>query len=328
MILDKALLDKIDYLSQRLDERKLDILVGLAMDNLVQEAAMYAPIQDVDNELRKDEVTKAYAEAWDFARSSYHGQFNFLFLGEVAGRVSPDLTKDNQKYLEWRKGSVNLRGISYKPPIDESRIINQLERLEQVIKDQPLHHAEEALLLNFHLTRIQPFDNGNKRTSSIMMNLMLRYNNLPPIYITPSERFTYISLLQSALEGFQERSCQVTDPLEAFYIPDYQQRGYYDYLGQKIINNLVLAEDKLKQYPLFEIDLTAKEVGVYFKVKKEIDGHLRHNGKPHQVRLFRNEKNRIQIVGEVSLQSLEQILRKNKGVTSFSIECKRINGDH
>ncbi len=333
MILEPSMLDKIDTLARRLDERKLESILAAVVDNLVQEVRMYAPIQDADNEAKKDIVTQNYKIAWDYAKSNYQRHFDLLFLTEVAGRVNPDSCRGGNSYAEWRTSSATLSGLRYKPPSDEPRIKNQLERLTTVIAEQQLHPVEESLLLHFHLTRIQPFDNGNKRTASIISNTILMHkapgvHNFPPIYISPHERLVYTSLLNAALNGYEEASSTAQNPVDAFYNPDYQQRGYYDFLGYKVIQHLILAEDKLRQYTLYEIDLSAKEAGVYYRVKHEIDAFFKHAGVPHQVRLNRNGRNFIQVVGNISLKDLEHILSRNKRLQKYSVECKRINGEH
>ena len=327
MILDRPVLDQIDCLARRLDERKLDNILSFLTDNLVQEVRTFAPIQDADNADRKEIVTANYHIGWDFARKNYDGQFNLVLLSEVAGRVNPELCSRKNNYADWRTSGATLTGLRHRPPADEARIMNQLNRLCTVINEQQLHPVEEALLLNFHLTRIQPFANGNKRTASIMTNAGLIYHKLAPIYVTPQEHFTYTSLLNAALNGYEEASSSVSDPLEAFYNPDYQQKGFYEFLGNKIVQNLVWAEDKLRQYPVYEIDLTARQPGVYFRVKKELDGFFRHAGVPHQVRLNRNGRNYVQVVGDISCKELDNILSRNKGLQKYTIDCKRMPPD-
>ncbi len=51
-----------------------------------------------------------------------------------------------------------------------------------------------------NLIKIQPFNDGNKRTCRSLLNLMFKNKNLPPVYITKNERAAYKDALIKAIK--------------------------------------------------------------------------------------------------------------------------------
>ena len=49
------------------------------------------------------------------------------------------------------------------------------------------------------IIRIQPFANGNKRSTRAFINLLFRLANIPPVYIENKERDKYQEVLQDAI---------------------------------------------------------------------------------------------------------------------------------
>ena len=60
-------------------------------------------------------------------------------------------------------------------------------------------YINDSIVLCSHLIKIQPFQDGNKRTFRALLNLLLKKANIPPIFIEPSERKEYKDALVKAL---------------------------------------------------------------------------------------------------------------------------------
>ena len=78
-----------------------------------------------------------------------------------------------------RSGAVGIVGTNYKP---YDNIFQIGEQLESFIKNA--NHVQNGLSLAFltllSISYIQPFEDGNKRTSRMVSNAILLAHNLPP----------------------------------------------------------------------------------------------------------------------------------------------------
>lgn len=303
-VLDPDLLKRIDSAKEELDQSKLEIFVQSLVDNVVKETLELAPIQDADNEGRKDEVIANYRAAWEYAITEDR-EFNLLFLTEVGGRVEPAFREMLRTFAKYRQQIVQLRGIDYCPPVDEARVREHLERVLKVLKNEDLHPVEEGMYLNFHLTRIQPFENGNKRTASVVMNTLLYQNGFPTVFVRPTERRTYATLLKNALQGFKEVEASQSDT--AYRNLDFQQQGYMDFLGNKVLTALLAAQDQLKCVPHFTIHFSTSNPGTMYTAKKKIGAWFRAHGLISQEQL-RPKERRMEVMGKIPYETLHSLL--------------------
>lgn len=62
------------------------------------------------------------------------------------------------------------------------------------------NYINQCIILTTDLIRLQPFQDGNKRTFRALLNLLLKKIELPPIYIGIEERGEYKNALMEALE--------------------------------------------------------------------------------------------------------------------------------
>ncbi len=85
--------------------------------------------------------------------------------------------------------------------------------------------CELAFKLHFDLVSIHPFADGNGRTSRLMMNYLLEYFKLPPLYISKDNKISYIN----ALENTHKK-----EDLTIFY--SYMYKQYIKFLQREIKN--------------------------------------------------------------------------------------------
>lgn len=85
--------------------------------------------------------------------------------------------------------------------------------------------CELAFKLHFDLVSIHPFADGNGRTSRLMMNYLLEYFNLPPLYIGKDNKISYIN----ALENTRKK-----EDITIFY--SYMYKQYIKFLQSEIKN--------------------------------------------------------------------------------------------
>ena len=60
-------------------------------------------------------------------------------------------------------------------------------------------YINDCIILTTKLIKLQPFQDGNKRTFRAILNLLLKRVNIPPIFIEPNEREEYKDALVKAL---------------------------------------------------------------------------------------------------------------------------------
>ena len=89
-----------------------------------------------------------------------------------------------------RRTRVGITGTNYVPPDNEFQIKESLDQLCEVI-NQKSNVLEKSLLALLLIAYIQPFEDGNKRTSRIVSNAILLANNFCPISFRTAEPEDY-----------------------------------------------------------------------------------------------------------------------------------------
>ncbi|NQV91204.1 Fic family protein [Candidatus Woesearchaeota archaeon] len=320
-ILPPDLLRDIDKAQTRLDEQQLDTFVAAMFHNLQRQANISAVVQDGDNARRKKQVGNSFERAWKYAHNHYDGNFNFNLLTEVAALVEPSLCQNGKNYAPYRSSLARMDGLRNLPPADTTRILHNLDRVFTSIQKDVLHPVEEAIFLYSHLVRIQPFSNGNKRTASIIMNTTLDYHQFPTIEIKPRERSTYTSLLDSFIQGFKDEGSSAINPIEPYLNPGWMQKGFFDFLGNKVLSNLEAAECHLKCLPKYSIELDTNGRSGMYTAKKTLSAWFkrRNNDEVYQVRLERMNQT-LNVVGNISYEVLDHILNDIKSLDGYKIE--------
>ena len=325
-IISEYIIENIDCAKESIDEEKLEDFVDNLFSNLQGQAIINVPIQDADNADRGKEVVDSFQKAWKSGQKTYKGTFDRELLQKIALIIEPRLQPiiPNSDLAALRSGSARLEHIQgYLPPANEARIELQLSRLQAAVNDNDLHPVEEAVLLYMHIVRIQPFDNGNKRTANTIMNLTLSHHGFPVTYIAQEERTTYLSLLSHAFKAFNEQG-SLGDHIDAFVNPNSTQRGFYDFLGNKIHTNLLMARDYLKNLKRYEVEIDSKNPGQAYAAKRVINGwfNKQRDNKTHQIKLM-PKSGKLLITGEIPYDILNHIMEDvSKGRMKYSIERK------
>ena len=89
-----------------------------------------------------------------------------------------------------RNGLVGIVGTNYKPLDNSYQIKEALQRLIQTI-NQTENPLEKALIAVLMIAYIQPFEDGNKRTSRILGNALLLANNYCPLSYRSVDEIEY-----------------------------------------------------------------------------------------------------------------------------------------
>lgn len=89
-----------------------------------------------------------------------------------------------------RKGTVGIIGTEYKPLDNVFQIKEALKKLIDVI-NQTKHPVEKALIAVMMISYIQPFEDGNKRTSRIVGNALLLAHDYCPLSYRSVDEIEY-----------------------------------------------------------------------------------------------------------------------------------------
>ena len=139
------------------------------------------------------------------------------------------------------------------------------------------------------------------------MNLKLNQDNFPTIYITPSEKNTFISLFRSAIDGFRDSSSN-GQVIRAYTSPDYLQQGFYDFLGNKILDNLKMAEDQLKNLGRYHIIFNSiQSPGSMYTAKQKVSSWFNSRKQIFQMNLKPRERT-LEIIGNIPYEVVNDIL--------------------
>jgi len=97
------------------------------------------------------------------------------------------LTKDLSIDQGLRKKPVGITGTRYHPPDNQWQVKEYLEKIIRTINLNP-HPEEKSFLASVLISYLQPFMDGNKRTSRMLSNaILLAYNYYPLSYRSVDE---------------------------------------------------------------------------------------------------------------------------------------------
>ncbi len=161
-------------------------------------------------------------------KNSNYFSINSQTLMEIHSELTSGLV-ENRERGKLRNRPVRITGTAYTPLSNEVDIKNELSTIfdEHVQYSNPL---EQAIYLHCNIARLQPFIDGNKRTSRLIESIIMLQSNIIPTYSTKD---VDILNYRKGLLHFYETK-------------DYSQ--YVDYSLNKQIREIEkLSETKYKQ---------------------------------------------------------------------------------
>lgn len=144
--------------------------------------------------------------------------FNRYTITNVHANLTKGLIPDPNSVGQVRQRAVRIKGSAYQP-IDlpsevESTLDHVLGTCEQI--NDPFEQSFFALV---HLSYLQPFEDGNKRTSRVMANLPLMKANLCPISFLGTADQAYVDGILGVYE------LNRTELLRDVYVSAYTQNS-------------------------------------------------------------------------------------------------------
>jgi hypothetical protein len=319
--IDDNLLCRIENAKQKIDESKLALFLTEFFQNLEKQSIERDSIADYDNALRAEEVIANFKNAWEHAVQHQEGSFNRVLLTEVAALVEPCQRLEARNYADFRSTeSFGWIKECYVPPAGKDRVMEHIDRMERVIAKQCLHPIEESAFTYLHISRIQPFDFGNKRTANIMTNSLLKFYGFAPIVFKREQR--YRRLLLDAARGFKQDGAHTSEALVPYTNPGAEQLAFYKEIGEIELRELEAARDVLDGLKSYKVRMKSACPAAYYAVKRRIDGWFRGHNNCHQVRLTA-KSGEIKVIGNIPYETLDDIMRKSNGLKRYKITPTR-----
>ena len=215
--LNKTYLDKVNQLTPSLLQKEYERLtVELSWKSSQIEGNTYTLLdterllkENITAEGKTKEETNMvlnHKKALDFIfkESQYFKELSIHKVEELHKLLTDNL----DIYQGIRDGMVGIVGTNYKPLDNKHQIKEALQKLIDVINatENPL---EKALISVLMIAYIQPFEDGNKRTSRILGNALLLANNYCPLSYRSVDEIEY----KKAVILFYEQN-------NAFYFKD------------------------------------------------------------------------------------------------------------
>lgn len=169
---------------------------------------------------------EAMHNAWYFLNQK--GQFGKFIeildediLKGVNGLVNGE-DKESGRF-RWRDVTLNFKGFT---PVGWEKVPNEVKKtLEYVKRIGERNPLEAAIYCHLALALTQPFDEGNKRTSRLVQDMILHDAGLPPAIIPAGEAKFYLDLLERSAWPFRNENRE-------------GQRQFFDYNASKVNNAL------------------------------------------------------------------------------------------
>lgn len=165
---------------------------------------------------------EAMHNAWYFLmQKGQYGKFLGVLdediLKGVNGLVNGE-SKDAGRF-RWRDVTLNFKGFT---PVSWEKVPEDVRKtLEYVKRIGERNPLEAAIYCHLALALTQPFDEGNKRTSRLVQDMILHDAGFPPAIIPAGEAKFYLDLLERSAWPFrnEERG---------------GQRQFFDYHASKV----------------------------------------------------------------------------------------------
>ncbi|MFG6430463.1 Fic family protein [Roseateles sp. LYH14W] len=191
---------------------------------------------------------------------------------DLQSRLMRDLLKDSRDIGSIRRRVVNIDGSVYSPSNIPALLEDTLKSIVEKVR-QIRNPVEAAFFLWVNLAYLQPFADGNKRTSRLSANMPLMLHNCAPLSFLDVERTDYATAMlgvyeqrnvAAAVELFEfvyRRSIQKYSVLRAsLAVPDPLRARYRQALNelmQFVVFHGRTLENALSEVPIATADLAA-----------------------------------------------------------------------
>lgn len=144
--------------------------------------------------------------------------------------LSEGITKDIHAILMeniftggvYRNCEVRITGAKHRPPAPTDMYVQVKSFFGNLSDDNDMNSIELAAYTHAEFVKIHPFEDGNGRTSRLIMNYQLMINGFLPVSIVKENRLSYFEALEEyAVNGNLTPFADMIAELEAEQLRDY-----------------------------------------------------------------------------------------------------------
>ena len=122
----------------------------------------------------------------------------------------------------YRNCEVRITGAKHRPPAPSEMYLQIKEFFGGLACHDNLNPIELAAYTHAEFVKIHPFEDGNGRTSRLIMNYQLMINGFLPVSIVKEKRLSYFETLEEyAVNGNLKPFADMIAELEAEQLKDY-----------------------------------------------------------------------------------------------------------
>jgi len=122
----------------------------------------------------------------------------------------------------YRDVEVRITGTKHKPPTPSEMYIQIKDFYVELHDKQEMNTIEFAAWTHAEFVKIHPYEDGNGRTSRLIMNYQLMINGFLPISIAKENRLPYFETLEAcAADGDLQPFAETIANLESTQLDDY-----------------------------------------------------------------------------------------------------------
>jgi Fic family protein len=179
-------------------------------DNLTVGGKTLRELYEVVNHKKAfDYVRKCIAEQKPLSENIVKDIHSMLMEGILIGGI-------------YRNVEVRITGARHKPPTPNEMYAQAKDFFAKLHNRPELNAIELAAWTHAEFVKIHPFEDGNGRTSRLIMNYQLMINGFLPISIAKENRLEYFETLEAyAVDGDLKPFAEMIASLENLQLDDY-----------------------------------------------------------------------------------------------------------
>lgn len=225
------------------------------------------------------------------------------------------------KLVEPSNSSETFRNIQvafggfYPPPAET--LIYKVNNLTEFLKyEQNIHPIKKGIEAHIELVKIHPFEDGNGRAARLLSNFYLAQKSYPPYIIEKDEKKEYLSLLKNIL-------LQRYDLKSSIYDQNYEDRLFFEYIGEKILSSCNKIEAALQKRRMYDVTLikTKEPKQTVFYLKKHLHMYKKNLNKNLTIK---TDTNCFRVTGDISHEELNEFMDKHKDLIHYKYRIKNI----
>ena len=170
---------------------------------------------------------EAVKNGWHYLTTAFHPNVRLGLEHDKVKRLNRLITAPSRvqgnRSEDYRIRSVTLGFPDYFPPKHEN-VQSLMQEVFDDLHNEERDNLESAIYTHLAIAGIQPFDDGNKRTSRLIQDAILVESGYPPAIIYSGEGTFYFNLLHEALVAKSKDKV-------------VGQRGFYDFVASKVNEN-------------------------------------------------------------------------------------------